>query len=1368
MIPYNFTNNFDPTNTKEAKVRFRLDYTDTPFTVKSNGITLNRYLITNTSTPDFSGLTNLTLVDSLTTDLIGFYSEDGAMLGMHYTDNFALHYTGYFYSDHPFDAKYYSFKVYGYGYVRVKINSKYVIGSTNYEALEPLQYATGHISLTPKTWNTIDVYYYTTLGEAGFSLLWASAYYGLEDSNYIPVSAGVLSKNGSYLVPAELPNVVSVSREESKGEVGSLKFRLPLVVSGSSEEGYYYNSYWNKYCHTTDNIALSKFRMVEFYAGYRPTSYPTDDDDIIKKFIGHIESFKPSRDETSNFLDVSCVSFESLMKQTINLNYPNIYDYWNASYAGNQTSESNPDGKGCPTTYDGWELPQVMKSLFIRGHIDPYLFLKKRLHLNNANQVVSGTWLIEETSPLPVVLDTSINYGNSLVVNTIEGLGSTADDIYIQKSQFGEYLLDYANKITDVYGWQWGCNPYYDGAPYLKSNNNPYVVYKTKDGLDSEGLGAVVAGNGFMYGVDINTISGKYLITNEENDYVDFIFKGSKASLVIVGDTDSGFETFITSFSSDYTSITVEDATGISTFNIIIVETDGGDDAAVVNSVSSNTVTLLTPLNYRPTLNGYVRMSTFSATLKRGTSYASGTLVQTTYHSCYFNNDYNRLVLTNNYGDKSPTYLTTKRVYYDGIDPKTSVNPTLIKVTGSLTYDTYVLRVKRLLDSQVGATNYMKIDALLVFDRDTDQIAETFYTGDSVVSGTVIALNVDDSGVDIRNDTLVVGRMLGVDVPGGGDGAALNPNNPTYEYILSRATDIASIYDPNARNYVGFPKQTIQIAPEIASVDRANYWSVSFINRYRKGNRFPEFMTLGNPLMEIGDCISVKDEGKELLETNDKFWIEAIEETYDIKKYISSYTTTTYPPWESYTPRNIPDPSDFGNLPIANFSITNGGDGNADNLTIPLTSAYDPYSSDAEGTKVIIKYDLVVDGYVRVDIYPVERPDLLVATLLNPTGSSGPEGWQKQDVGKNYVVTWDGVDIYGKWNLYCTEKEDLQIGKGYFAHEGINAVNGKGKFFVKITVVRRNVSVPLIVLSSDSKLLGTNGYIYTKRANVTSVDFISDPRCRFFDWRPPIVCFTDSKKDIDGYPMAAKLIVSDSSQNVSVRTNLLGQNYHGERFTTNRKISVKITATNIIVFYGQWYVGGHLRTSITSPPQSQSIYYDDASFSNYGSGNEWERYVNIPASGYKYDDYERYAGSAWVNNIKAGAGRIYVGWYIFVELEAYDKSGRRVLVMNPSPNGASFYDTTSINGVNGVWLFWIDDKYPYPPVTPGSVGQPAYEWTAINTSDSKNKLIDSNGVDILSSSTYGIGSKMYMIKIYDYNGGSSNTKIDVYGNPWGY
>jgi hypothetical protein len=1364
MIAYNF-GGFNPADTKETTPIYRIDYTDTPFTVKSDGIRLDRYLLdSQNSVPNFLTGNHLTFVDTLYTHILGFYSSSGAPIGFHYTDNFGFRYRTKFYAK---EKGVYTIKVYGYGFFNFSIfnyDAKTVQFPFNAGGFFPLKSKDAFeypITLGANTWYDLDFHYYSTSGDAGFTCMWKNNV----TNKYIPISAGVCTLNGSYLPSNEVKNLLSISRTENRDSISTMSFEVPLVASGSTDSGYYYNTYWDKYCHSLENIALDKFKMVELKAGYNTDPNGAVDakyDYYVPKFIGHINKFIPSR--KNGKITVECLSFENFYKTTLNLNYPDIYDYWNSEYINKSVSETNPDGINCPNTFDGWELYKVFECLSMRSFIDPYLLLQQKTYLDNNNTVISGTSrLIETSQPTTVVLDTNINYGFCGLVNQDTGIPS--DDTYIIKSNFGDNLFDYMNTITDVYGWQWGCNNFHNGAPYLKSNNNPYLVLTA---LSEKNIYSPNLVN-WVGDYDVSTFSGSYLQTNNENDYFIFTAKGVKFNLITVLDNSFGSGASIKEYNGSTKRFVVEelDENFDSTFNVgsrIVWDTVNGEEsgviATIINYGSTTTHAFILEDDFvsKPLKGGTVRIATFSVEVRRGS--LSGTLIQKTYHSCYFNNTYSTIIAANNLRDKSIA-LSNLRYYDDGIDPMTSKNPTIIPISDSLSYAQYFLKIQRLPDSEVGSTNYMRIDSLLVYDTNVSKITQTFYTGDSVVDGTIIELDVDDSVDDLRNDTIVIGRLLGVELPGAEEDRPLNPNNPTNNYVISRATDTASIYNPSVKNYAGRPLQTIQIAPELVSNIKANYWATAFIHRYRNPGKTVSFNTVGHPLMEIGDCIAVVDEGMSTTDSYNKLWITGIEDSYERNSYITKYTTTSYEPWESFVPKLPTDLTKYESL-IKNLTFINAG---------TVAEPYDPYSADA-GILVQIKYDLIVDCYVKIDIYSAEAAgDIRVATLLNFEGDSGTQGWQKQDSGKGYVVTWDGTDMFGNWNEFATSQSNHPevIGKNYAVHSTLADYNkltgytyyfeGSAKFYVKFTFKQKKdtsflSSETSMSISEKIGISGSiGGYIFTRLGNMPSFILSSYPDCKFYpsvviqggtdDGIPsyyapePKVCFNDSVA-FDGQKLANKITIKQET-------------------TALRKVQINVSATYMVYSSAYWKVGGsYVRpsNSLKVLTEDEQVYtvYSDQSFKDYRDV-AITRFISPKANNYNYN-LETFWSPETARSMKTRDSiHVYGGFFIYVYAEIRDRSGRKVDVKVPS---SSFLeqDVYAEAGTNGFWIFWIDDTYP----------RKQYIWQSVVADEFK--FINQDGIDAAQSYNYGVlghkddngAFRAPLVKIYP--------KVDKNGNAW--
>lgn len=490
MIAETFTSSPSPFDSKDAKPAFEAKITHTPFTVKSLGLNEDRYLITNESEPDFSGTSNLTLIDSGIAPLCSFYAGGGAPLGFTSVDNFAIRYHGFFNTqlNGPSPSSI-TFKVIGFGFIKIIIDGNYVFGSSNsFQALNSLKYLQN--SYTPSQsnrWVSFEVQYFSRKGEAGFGLIWKDDIH----ETFIPVSAGVTSKSDSYLSSTIITDVLSINSINSKGSIGAFSFDVPLVESSDTHGGYYYDRTTEKYKSVEDtDLYLKKYDLVEINLGYYEKSDGefTSTKKLIKSAIGHITSFNIERNPNGDdVLTVNCNGFDNFLKTTLNYNYPDKLDYWLSNFAGIEFSRNTPDGIDFPSTYDNWPLDDAFKSLLNRGFIDPTLSLKKRTFLNVSGTAISGSFLIEESVP-EVILERARNYGNPNVslIPTDRGEEGNIDpqipdDEYILKSNFGDTIFDYVTKMVEPYGWDWGSNSYYDGAFYLRTRNNPSDIIGTKN-----------------------------------------------------------------------------------------------------------------------------------------------------------------------------------------------------------------------------------------------------------------------------------------------------------------------------------------------------------------------------------------------------------------------------------------------------------------------------------------------------------------------------------------------------------------------------------------------------------------------------------------------------------------------------------------------------------------------------------------------------------------------------------------------------------------------------------------------------------------------------------------------------------------------
>ncbi len=623
MLPFRFDQSVQPFEAKDVIPIGKIEVSSTPYTVKSLGLSLSRYVITDENAPDFDSLTNLTLVDEGVTPIVGFYHGGGAPPGFSSITKFAYKYTGHFYARTSGTI---GFSAIGIGQLRFQLtgDGDYVYGgSSSYTELDPLVYKqSGNSEFSDETFYAIEILYYTDKEESGFTLLWKNAEFWGDTSDEfnqgLPLTAGVTSTQDSFLTSQTMVGVKELNITQGRDEASTMKFEVPLSESGGS--GYYYDPGKDWYVYNGDNnVKLKRGWLVEGSVGYKNSSGTKE---YVKKFTGNIDKITPKRTSRGvDTLSIECIGFENFLNTTLNLNYPDMLDYWISGYAGNNYGEKQPEGIHQPTTYDGWELTKAVQSLMIRGFIDPTLFIKKRQYLDSSDTVADGSFLMQRAAPTYIYLDRSRNYGQPFSL-----LGDdTIDTSYIIESNFGDTITDYINKIVDPFGWEWGFMDYYDGGPFLRPTNNPTAIKKTSDGTFS-GFGSTL--------YELEAINGEYKLGDVAGDYVEFSFKGKKIDAIMVLSSEGGNSTLVVGGSTTTAiQVTAGDGAGFSANNRVIVQMGDEDESSVVQSSGPNVVNISPALSRTPIVGSYFKTATFSAEVRRGSTWATAEPITTVYGS---------------------------------------------------------------------------------------------------------------------------------------------------------------------------------------------------------------------------------------------------------------------------------------------------------------------------------------------------------------------------------------------------------------------------------------------------------------------------------------------------------------------------------------------------------------------------------------------------------------------------------------------------------------------------------------------------------------------------------------------------------------
>jgi len=352
-------------------------------------------------------------------------------------------------------------------------------------------------------------------------------------------------------------------------------------------------------------------------------------------------------------------------------------------------------------------------------------------------------------------------------------------------------------------------------------------------------------------------------------------------------------------------------------------------------------------------------------------------------------------------------YSSTARAYYDGVDVNLGRNPCSVRLSDStMKYDTYRISI-------TPQNSYpVFLDAVLVYDKDIVTPTQIFESDDVNKKGAIVSLEVEDRARDLRNDVYVYGNLIG-DIQGTDNQdvkVTINPNNPIYRYNYSIARDINSIWNASASNYVGRSIKLLIQDPKIVNQEQANSVSYNVLTKYRQPSKKGTITILGNPLVQVNDCIGIKDSYTKYVTTSDSVWIDSIrtEISRNITgiKYLTSIETTPVQPEDAYWPK--PDPV-FSDNAIRNVRLANQG------RMVQLNASI----SSANTTTITLKAT-PLNGYYGCG--PIPEKGYL--RLFHTTGIDIPENkiytFETRQDQKTYPYRVEEIIYYEKNDLLST------------------------------------------------------------------------------------------------------------------------------------------------------------------------------------------------------------------------------------------------------------------------------------------------------------------------------------------------------------
>lgn len=253
------------------------------------------------------------------------------------------------------------------------------------------------------------------------------------------------------------------------------------------------------------------------------------------------------------------------------------------------------------------------------------------------------------------------------------------------------------------------------------------------------------------------------------------------------------------------------------------------------------------------------------------------------------------------------------RFYHDGTLTTDGVNATVTTLYSG-PYDSYTVELS---SSGGDGSTVRRIDCFLLYHTDP---AKPLLTG-LATDTNALKVSTRASMEDMRNFVTVVGRRVATVT----DSTKLDtsPNNPSEEFIVSRAVDVGSITDPSATNYIGFVKESIIYDSDITDNEFADYLARTFIYRQRspRPNAPVEHTIL--PVIELRDPVYAQEVGFGTMPTGIVLYVTSVEHRFSDGQAITSLETTSYPEFPSFEPRDDIDvDTDYEGNFVANIEVS--------------------------------------------------------------------------------------------------------------------------------------------------------------------------------------------------------------------------------------------------------------------------------------------------------------------------------------------------------------------------------------------------------------------------------------------------------------
>lgn len=211
------------------------------------------------------------------------------------------------------------------------------------------------------------------------------------------------------------------------------------------------------------------------------------------------------------------------------------------------------------------------------------------------------------------------------------------------------------------------------------------------------------------------------------------------------------------------------------------------------------------------------------------------------------------------------------------------------------------------------------IDGLFLYDFNpsTSSFVEAFRTDKAVFD-----LATQSQLTEARNHIVVIGKRKSAIT----DSAKFkNPNNPSYEFVVSVSSDPSSIWDEDSDFYAGGKSEVLIVDQSVADQDYADWLSQTLLLRQHSPIPSPQISHSIVPVLEPRDPIYISDEAHSSITAASTVWVVGFSEQYTPKSATTRFTATGYSEIPSYEPREDIDLDTLETVylgnPAINFSI---------------------------------------------------------------------------------------------------------------------------------------------------------------------------------------------------------------------------------------------------------------------------------------------------------------------------------------------------------------------------------------------------------------------------------------------------------------